>query len=53
MNIEASDKKIISLKPTVKDKPSSREGVLLDKKGNIIYDDSWLHEDVMKEDKND
>ncbi len=42
--------KPIPLKPTVKKKPSSMEGVLVDKNGNIIYDDSWMHEDVMNED---
>mgnify|MGYP003587177230 CR=1 FL=1 len=46
------EEKSIPLKPTVKSKPTSKEGVLIDKEGNTIYDDSWLHEDVMAEDEN-
>ena len=39
----------IKLKRTVKMKHVSKEGVIRD--GNkIIYDDSWLHEDVLDED---
>lgn len=43
----------IPLKPTVKRNLSSRLGLLTDKDGNIIYDDSWMHEDVMEEDEED
>ena len=40
--------KSIPVKTTVKNKPSSMEGVLMDKNGNIIYDEAFCIQWIAK-----
>ena len=38
---------------TVPYNPKGREGVLIGDDGSVIYDDSWLHQDILDAEKND